>query len=253
VKLLPSQVGAEPKKVAVLGAIVVVAAVVYWTNHTAAPEALANVTTKTVTEPAALKSVPELTPKSAAPVRDNSPMPAKRSVKGAQATGSEDGGFRPTLKPKEGVDVTRIDPTLQLDLLAKLREVPMEGGSRNLFEFGQAAAPPPPKVAPIVVPPPTVTKAAPPTPPAKPPEPPTPAAPPIPLKYYGFAGTIKESPRRGLFLEGDPATGNIFIAAENEILKGRYKVIRFGVDSVVMEDTTTHNQQPLPLQKEADQ
>ena len=251
-KLLPSQVGAEPKKVAVLGAIVIVAAVVYWTNHTAAPEALANVTTKTVTEPAALKSIPDLGPKSAAPVRDNSPMPAKRSVKGAQAIGGEE-GFRPTLKPKEGVDVTRIDPTLQLDLLAKLREVPMEGGSRNLFEFGQAAAPPMPKVDAIVVPPPTVPKPTPTPPPAKPPEPPTPAAPPIPLKYYGFAGTIKESPRRGLFLEGDPATGNIFIAAENEILKGRYKVIRFGVDSVVMEDTATHNQQPLALQKEADQ
>jgi hypothetical protein len=252
VKLLPSQVGAEPKKIAILGAIVVVAAVVYWTNRTAAPEALASVTTKTVADPVALKTAPELATRPAAPARDTSPMPAKRISKGGTATGSGD-DFRPTLKPKEGVDVTRIDPTLRLDLLAKVREVPMEGGSRNLFEFGQAAAPPPPKVDPIKVTPPPVSVVVPPPVPVKPAEPSTPPPPPIPLKYYGFAGTVKEGPRRGLFLDGDPATGSIFIAAENEVLKSRYKVIRFGVDSVVMEDTTNHNQQPLPLQKEADQ
>jgi hypothetical protein len=252
VKLLPSQVGAEPKKVAILGAIVVVAGIVYWANRTAAPEALASVTPKTAADPVALKNLPEVATRPVAPVRDTSPMPAKRSSKGgAAASSGED--FRPTLKPKDGVDVTRIDPTLHLELLSKVREVPMEGGSRNLFEFGQAAAPPTPKVAPIVVPLPAVTKVVQPPAPTKPPEPTTPPAPPIPLKYYGIAGTIKEGPRRGLFLEGDPATGSIFIASENDTLKNRYKIIRFGVDSVVMEDITTHNQQPLPLTKEADQ
>jgi hypothetical protein len=251
VKLLPSQVGAEPKKMAILGAIVVVAGIVYWANRTAAPEALASVTPKTAADPIALKSLPEVAARPVAPVPDTSPMPAKRTSKGGAAANS--GDFRPTLKPKDGVDVTRIDPTLRLELLSKVREVPMEGGSRNLFEFGQAAAPPPPKVAPIVVPPPAVTKVVAPPAPTKPAEATPPPAPPIPLKYYGIAGTIKEGPRRGLFLEGDPATGSIFIASENDTLKSRYKVIRFGVDSVVMEDITTHNQQPLPLTKEADQ
>ena len=42
------------------------------------------------------------------------------------------------------------------------------------------------------------------------------------------------------------------MAAENDIVKGRYKVISFGVNSVVMEDTINKDQQTLPLTKEAE-
>ena len=54
--------------------------------------------------------------------------------------------FRPSLKPKrpeDRVDPMTIDPTLRLDLLAKVQAVDMEGGSRNLFagSASSAAAP----------------------------------------------------------------------------------------------------------------
>ena len=205
-KLLPSQVGAEPKKVAILGAIVVVAGIVYWANRTAAPEALASVTTKTVADPVALKNLPEVATRPVAPVRDTSPMPAKRTSKGgAAASTGED--FRPTLKPKDGVDVTRIDPTLHLELLAKVREVPMEGGSRNLFEFGQAAAPPTPKVGPIVVPLPAVTKVVPPPAPTKPAEPSPPPAPPIPSEILRHRGNHQGRPPARVVPGGRPRHG----------------------------------------------
>jgi hypothetical protein len=84
-------------------------------------------------------------------------------------------------------------------------------------------------------------------------EPPKPPAPPIPLKFYGFAGKPSEGPRRGFFLNGDPATGDIFVAAENETVKDRYKIVRFGVNSVVVEDTTNQSQQTLPLVEELKQ
>ena len=96
--------------------------------------------------------------------------------------------FSPSLKLPEGIDVSRIDPTLKLDLLAKLRNVPMEGGARSVFEFSRRRAPPP-KVAPI--------KPGPPVTPRGPPPGPAPsrggletgappAPPPIPLKFYGY-------------------------------------------------------------------
>jgi hypothetical protein len=175
-------------------------------------------------------------------------------------TGGNSEAFRPSLKPKDGVDVTRTDPTLRLDLLAKVREVALEGGSRSLFDYSPAPAPPTPAVDPIKVPPPgPVGPQLPPTPttpavPAKAVEPPKPPPPPIPLKYYGFgAGKPAEGPRRGFFFSGDNQTGDIYVAAEGETVKDRYKVIRFGVNSVVMEDTTNQSQQTLPLVEELKQ
>jgi hypothetical protein len=153
--------------------------------------------------------------------------------------------FHPTLKLDEGADVSKIDPTLRLDLLAKVQQVPMEGGSRNLFEFSQ---PPPPPVPKVIVKPGPLGPQQPP-PPAPPPvavknDPPPP--PPIPLKFYGYAGTTRDGVRRAFFLDGD----DIYTPAENETVKGRYKIIRIGVNSAVVEDTTNHNQQTLPLVEE---
>ncbi len=171
-------------------------------------------------------------------------------------SGSSD-NFRPTLKPKDDVDVTRTDPTLRLELLAKVREVQIEGGSRSLFDFSPAPAPPTPAVDPIKVPPPFVGPPAPPPPapppgPPKPPaEPPKPPPTPIPLKFYGFVKG--EGPRRGFFLSGDALTGDIYVAAEGESVKDRYKVVRFGVNSVDMEDTTNQSVQKLPLVEELKQ
>jgi hypothetical protein len=143
------------------------------------------------------------------------------------------------------MDVSRIDPTLRLELLAKLRSVQMEGGSRSIFDFSQPAPPPPPKVAAIVPRPQSPVAPPPPDQQAKQP-PPKPPPPPIPLKFYGYANTPRNGPRRAFFLDGD----DIFVAGENELIRNRYKIIRIGVNSAVVEDTTNQNQQTLPLVEE---
>lgn len=164
-KLLPSQVGAEPKKLIVLGVILAGAVVAYFVNRTPTPDAPSTVAANVAPDPVALKSLPDPAAKIIpVPMPDTSPMPSKRAGKGGPASGLTSGltsgmttdNFRPSLKPKDGVDVTRTDPTLQLELLAKVREVAVEGGAHSLFDFSPAPAPPPPKVDPITVPPPRV-------------------------------------------------------------------------------------------------
>ena len=83
----------------------------------------------------------------------------------------------------------------------------------------------------------------------KPPEPPPePKAPPIPLKFYGFVNKTKVGDKRAFFLDGE----DIVIAAEGDTIKKRYKIVRIGVNSAVVEDTEfkSNNQQTLPLEAE---
>ena len=227
-KWMPTGIGAEPKKLVLLGALALAIVAAYTlSNRSSAPEASA--------PPAPVIARDTL------PVPGAAPGQQRKSARGgdSQAVISD---FHPTLKVPDGTDVTSIDPTLKLDLLAKLQKAPMEGGSRSLFEFTQPPPPPPPKV---VIKPGPVADAKPeppkPAPPAGPP--PMPPPPPIPLKFYGYAGTTREGLRRAFFLEGD----DIFTPAENETIKGRYKIIRIGVNSAVVEDITNKNQQTLPL------
>ena len=75
-----------------------------------------------------------------------------------------------------------------------------------------------------------------------------PKAPPIPLKFYGFVNKSKVGDKRAFFLDGD----DIVIAAEGDMIKKRYKIVRIGVNSAVVEDTQfkSNNQQTLPLEAE---
>ena len=59
--------------------------------------------------------------------------------------------FRPSLKLKEGTDVSKIDPTLRLELLAKLKNAEMKGGTRSVFAFGAAPPPPVDPIHPLVM------------------------------------------------------------------------------------------------------
>jgi hypothetical protein len=125
----------------------------------------------------------------------------------------------------------------------------MEGGARSVFDFGAAPVPPPPKVDPIQVG--AIADAQ------KrekdrladlalhPPTPPTPHAPPIPLKFYGYAKTT--AARQAFFLDGDDP----LIKGENDIIRGRYKIIRIGINSATVEDLQFHDQQTLPLVAES--
>jgi hypothetical protein len=141
-------------------------------------------------------------------------------------------------------DPTAIDPTLRLDLLARLQSVSMAGGARNLFQFGAAPLPPTPE--PKIIP----ARAAAPGaagPGSAPVAPPKPPPPPIPLKFYGYTAPAPSGAKRVFFLDGD----EIIVAAEGQLIKNRYKVVGIGVNSVVVEDTQYQNRQTLPLEDQA--
>ena len=152
---------------------------------------------------------------------------------------SHDGEFNPL----------DADPTLRTDLLAAVRQVPMSGYSRNIFEYGErrriveplsdaeikkateraAAATPAP-------PPPMPTQAAPAAPAG-------PKAPRITWKYYGFASPTGDGKRRAFLLDGE----HVLIGAEEDVFRGRYKVKRVGLTSIVIEDMEYSEEQTLPI------
>ena len=234
------KVGAEPKKVAILVGLLLVAGVRYFMNSSGgAPEPNA---------PASAASRPRTAaPASGArtPARPGSiaRAPGRTNPQGRISTQE----FRPTLKPKEPLDPSRIDPTLRLDLLAKLKNVRPDGVSRSLFDFGAAPAAEPVKIEKVApVHPGQTAKFIGPVAPKPPPPKVDPPPPPIPLKFYGYTNAARTGPKRAFFLEGE----DIFIAGEGDIIKSRYKVVRIGVNSAVVEDTANKHQQTLPLEQE---
>lgn len=236
-KLVPAGLGAEPKKLMILGVLLAVAGVAYWMNS--GP----NIPEGAVASPAvAVKTppVPVPPPRTAA-----SSYGPRSTTRGGRAAGTND-DFKPTLKLPEGMEISRIDPTLKMDLLAKVRQVSVEGGSRSLFEFYTPPPPPPPKVDPIKPGPVKVTEEIKPPGAPKGPAPPPPP-PPIPLKFYGYSGALRSNVRRAFFLDGE----DIVQAGENETIRNRYKILRIGVNSAVVEDTVAKNQQTLQLADEA--
>lgn len=246
---LPSNLGGERKKVIWLIGLLLTAVVAYFISSSSdSPPASASAP-RTAAERSSPGGIP-LTP--AAPSRGKNSGPAvitpQRTARGAPRGATAGADFRPSLKLPEGTDVSAIDPTLHLGLLAKLRNLPMEGGSRSVFKEGAAPAPPAPdpvtiKPGPIVAKAGDAANAGPPKP-AGPPTPPPP--PPIPLKFYGYANQQKGGPKRAFFLEGE----DIFVAGENETVHNRYKIIKIGVNSAVVEDTADKHQQTLPLVEE---
>jgi hypothetical protein len=73
----------------------------------------------------------------------------------------------------------------------------------------------------------------------------TPAPPPIPLKFYGYSIPVLKGDKRVFFLDGD----DIIVVNEGQMIKNRYKVVRIGINSVVVEDVQFSSQQTLPLEE----
>jgi hypothetical protein len=241
--LIPSQLGAEPKKLAILGGLAVVLVAVYVLNRPDVPSGVA-ATSPTIRNPVPLESLGPRT--RSTPNAALMPMPPLGGTATRRGeTAIQD--FKPTLKLPDDVDVSRIDPALKLDLLAQLQSLPLEGGERSLFEFG---APPKPKDPTPTVAPVKPTTPPPPPEPAPPATPPKPVIPPIPLKFYGYVSDPRIAmpgiSKRAFFLDGE----DIVVAGENDVIHNRFKVIRIGVNSAVVEDTTNNNQQTLPLVEE---
>jgi hypothetical protein len=126
----------------------------------------------------------------------------------------------------------RLDPTLDLSLLAQTEQTKYTGVGRNIFV---AQADPIPKpLAPA-----QIEATGPVGPPAPPPPPPPP---PINLKFFGFAN--KPGEPKKIFLSQD---GDVFIAVEGDIVNRRYKIIHISPTAVEVEDVLYNNRQSIPL------
>lgn len=217
----------EPKKLIMLGALVAVGGYLAFSSVFSSPSAPA---TPKITQ-AAVPAVES--PEASQPAR-----PARAS----RSRGQSD-EFHPVLhdkRPEYRIDPARVDPTLRLDLLAKVQNAQAPGSARNVFQFAPlpvTALPPEPKIA-LATPPVA-------TPPPGPPPPPPP--PPITLRYYGFTSVPGTTTKTAFFLDGD----EILVGKEGDTLKRRYRVVRIGATSAVVEDTESKHQQTLALAEEA--
>lgn len=237
------KLGAEPKKVAILAGLLVAAAVLYFINSSG-PSSGGGSNSAVSTAPRPLPTAPTTAGRTTGRQPSIGRASGRPSVEGRVSTQE----FRPTLKPKDPIDPSRVDPTLRLELLAKLKNVQPEAGSRSLFDFGPAPAPAAAKIEKVAPVHPGVQAAkiigpVPPKPPAPKVDPPPP---PIPLKFYGYTASARQGPKRAFFLEGE----DIFVAGEGDVIKSRYKIVRIGVNSAVVEDTSNKHQQTLPLEQE---
>jgi len=232
------KLGAENKRnVIALSVLAVIAAYAVWSNFLSGPSVP---TSSASSEPA-----PAAMPKGAGQAAPSGPI--RRTA--AKIT-SED--WHPVLhgsRPEDQIDPSAVDPTLRLDRLAKLQNVPAAGSGRNLFSMSQAPPPdlpkgPEPKVelkATMQGPPPIPPEAPPPGPPPPPP------LPPITFKYYGIATVRADGTQTAFFLDGE----NIIIKSVGETVEGTYKLVRIGANSAVVEDTKSKRQQTVPLAEEA--
>lgn len=230
--LLPEKIGGSKKQYMWLGGLLLVLVVVYFINRTPSSPTVTPVTSVSTRIPSIARPVPVV------PEVSNGPKLATRSGRRAD-------DFRPSLKLPEGIDLTKIDPRLKTELLAKLQNVPLEGGARSVFDYGQPPPPPPPPpvaaIKPEVIEAQNKAKAE--ADAFAKAHPPKPTPPPIPLKFYGYANRVSGPARQAFFLDGE----DIQIKAENDVIRGRYKVIRIGINSAVVEDLQSHDQQTLPL------
>lgn len=228
----------EPKKLVALGALVLAGGYLAYTNLFSGPSG----SSAPAPRRAGLPDAPE-TSVGGTPAREPVKPVAGRGIAGRSQTGE----WHPVLhskRPEDRLDTSKIDPILHLEIVAKLQQLAFTSGGRNPFKFGQ----PPGKPVPLKDPEPKITLAPvadvkPPPPAPAPPAPP----PPITLKYYGFSSPPGVGGKTAFFLDGE----DILVAKEGETVKRRYRVVRIGVNSVVMEDTDSKRQQTLPLAEEA--
>ena len=131
---------------------------------------------------------------------------------------------KPRVQAKAGAAQAPV-PDVNLEGLKRPRPA-NDGGQRNPFRFYVPPPPPPPKPEPVKPQPvQPVVPVAPPVDPGPPPPPP------ITLKYIGT-------------LEGVPGMGKVAAFSdcrttmrgrEGDIIDGRYRLVRIGIESVVME------------------
>jgi type IV secretory pathway VirB10-like protein len=121
-------------------------------------------------------------------------------------------------------DVAQVDPAqLDVQLEALTAEAPVnEDGGRNPFRFRPPPPPPPPpppeRIDRPVAPPPAPVNTGPPPPP------------PIPLKFIGIV-----EPKPGDRVAAFSDCKGTMHAREGQIVLGQYRLVKLGLESVVME------------------
>ena len=131
------------------------------------------------------------------------------------------------------------DLDVRLEALSQPPAVPDDAG-RNPFRF-YVPPPPPPPPPPRYVPPP-------PPPPVPQPgdanyvPPPPPPPPPIPLKFIGVLEVGGK--KTAIFSDG---RGLPLYGKEGELILGQYKIVRIGVESIVMEYADGKGRQTIPM------
>ncbi len=242
---LEMKFGGDKKQLRTLGILgLVLVVIIYW-NYFSGPDTppAKQAPRAAATNAAPITSLPSTTATASRKVEEKKRIQVDRRAQ----------EFRPRVgpaRPEDRPDPMTVDPTLRLELLAKLEKVQISGGMRSLFDFSNVSMTSAGPVAKIIPSP----QKGPLTPKPfigpmnKPPEQPklvaqAPQAPPIPLKFYGFTSGSRGANKKGFFLDGE----EIVVASEGETIKKRYKVIRIGLANVTMEDTQYSQQQTLPI------
>lgn len=133
-----------------------------------------------------------------------------------------------------------VIPSTALPRPLKLASLePVDGkpsADRNPFRFGEPPPPPPPPPRPVVA-------ALPPPPPVvQGPPPPPPGPPPIQLKFVGVLqmpnGTKVASLSDGRVM---------LLGREGDVVDGRYRIVKIGIESIVLEYVDGKGRQTIPL------
>jgi hypothetical protein len=240
----PLRLGADPKKVMILGGLLLVAAGIYFFGPSGGDAPKGSSTPASPSAPSIKKTI-----EASQQPAEVEPVTTKGGPAAAGRAASRD--FKPSMKrrPGETADPEKADPTLRTDLLAKLARVRMDRVERSLFDFSTAAAPavklPEPKI--VVVK--QAKRMIGPVPPPPPPTPPAPQVkpppPPIPLKFYGRALPLPDGTRRVFCMLND----EVNISAEGDVIQRRYRINHITATTVVVEDLNFSNQQTLPIEE----
>jgi len=122
------------------------------------------------------------------------------------------------------------NPALHLDRIERLRKLEYRPTGRNIFS---AELPPPPEPK----------KAEERRPVGPMPPPPEPALV-VPFKYYGYSADAVTKKRRGFFTNGE----DVFIAAEGEVVQGRFRVLSIGNTSAEVEEMSSSRRAKLTME-----
>ena len=235
------KLGAEPKKIAILSGLLAVALVVLYFNYFSSDDSTPAPRPAAVSAPIVSAPAPM--------IRAKAPQVERHRSANNDSLVKD---WKPRLgfqNPEDRPDPATVNPTLRLDLLAKVQSVEAGPAGRNLFDFGQAPPPPPvaqaalPKVPKILV----NQSVAVVQPRPDPGPPPPPKAPAMTFKYYGYKVSALDGHKAAFLLDGE----DILIAGENDTFKRRYRVVKIGVTSITIEDTQFKSTQTLPLQEMA--